>query len=101
MRSRELGGGAPRERTGLAWQRAALNYVALAAIVLGIAAHRDAAWLIAVSVAIMAVAGAVWRHGRDAYERADVTANPRVLALLSTVTALSALVAAVVVVVRL
>jgi uncharacterized membrane protein YidH (DUF202 family) len=105
MRSRELsgsgGGGAPRERTGLAWQRSAFSYVALSGLVLGIAARHDVPGLLAVSVALIAVAAAVWRHGRDAYEEADVTAHPRALAIMSAVTALSALVAAVVVLVRL
>jgi uncharacterized membrane protein YidH (DUF202 family) len=103
MPSRDLGGerAAQRERTGLAWQRSAASFLALAGVVLGIAAHRDAPGLLALSVALIAVAGAVWRQGRGAYRRADVTAQPRVLALLSAVTALSALLAAVVVLVRL
>jgi hypothetical protein len=93
--------GAPRERTDLAWQRAAFGYVALGAVVLGIAAHRDAPWLLAVSAALIAVAGAVWRRGRIAYRSAEVAAQPRVLAMLSVATALTALVAAGVVLVRL
>jgi len=101
MRSRELGGGAARERTGLAWQRSAFSFVALSGLVLGIAARRDAPGLLAASVGLIAVAGAVWRHGRGAYERADVRASPRVLAIMSAVTALSALVAGIVVLVRL
>jgi uncharacterized membrane protein YidH (DUF202 family) len=102
MRSRELGGGgAARERTGLAWQRSAVGYVAFAGLVLGVAAHREAPGLLAVSVALMAVAGAVWRHGRGAYESVDVKPHPRVLAIMSAVTAVSALAAAGVVLVRL
>jgi uncharacterized membrane protein YidH (DUF202 family) len=93
--------GAPRERTDLAWQRAAFSYVALGGLMLGVAAHHDAAWLIAVSAVLIAVAGAVWRQGRTAYRRTDVSAQPRVLALLSTVTAVTALIAAAVVLVRL
>lgn len=101
MPSREFGGGAARERTGLAWQRSAFGYVALSGLVLGIAARHDAPGLLAVSAGLIAVAGAVWRHGRGAYERAEVDPHPRVLAIMSAVTALSALVAAVVVLVRL
>jgi uncharacterized membrane protein YidH (DUF202 family) len=93
--------GAPRERTDLAWQRAAFSYVGLGGLVLGVAAHHDAAWLIAVSAALIAVAGAVWRQGRTAYRGAEVRAQPRILALVSAVTAVTALVAAAVVVVRL
>jgi uncharacterized membrane protein YidH (DUF202 family) len=101
MRSRELGGGAPRERTDLAWQRSAFSFIALSGVVLGIAARRDAPALLAVSVALMAVAGAVWRHGRGAYQATEVQAHPRVLAIMSAVTALASLVAAIVVLVRL
>ena len=32
MRSRELGGGAARERTGLAWQRSAFSFVELSGL---------------------------------------------------------------------
>jgi uncharacterized membrane protein YidH (DUF202 family) len=102
MRSPELGGGgAARERTGLAWQRSAFSYLALGGLVLGIAAHRDAPGLLAVSVGLIAIAGAVWRHGRGAYESADVRVHPRVLATMSAVTAVAGLVAAVVVLLRL
>jgi uncharacterized membrane protein YidH (DUF202 family) len=103
MRSRELGGehAAQRERTDLAWQRSAFSFAALGGLVLGIAAHRDAPFLLAVSVALIAVAGAVWRHGRGAYESADVRVHPRVLATMSAVTAAAGVVAAVVVLLRL
>jgi hypothetical protein len=43
----------------------------------------------------------VWRHGRSAYERADVRVHPRVLATMSAVTGVAGLVAAVVVLLRL
>jgi hypothetical protein len=69
--------------------------------VLGIAAHRDAPGLLALSVGLIAVAGAVWRHGRSAYESADVRVHPRVLATMTAVTAVAGLVAAVVVLLRL
>jgi lysylphosphatidylglycerol synthetase-like protein (DUF2156 family) len=98
MRSPEQG--AARERTDLAWQRAAFAYTALGGVVLGVAAHRDAAWLLAVSAGLIAVAGGMWRQGRALYRRAGVTAQPRVLALLTAVTALTAVVAAVVVLVE-
>jgi uncharacterized membrane protein YidH (DUF202 family) len=103
MPSRDLGGerAAQRERTDLAWQRSAFSFLALAGVVLGIAAHHDAPALLVAGLALIAVAGAIWRQGRTAYQRADVSAQPRVLALLSTVTAVAALVAAAVVLVRL
>ena len=93
--------GLARERTGLAWQRSALGFVTLAGVVLSVAAHREAPGLIVLSAALAAVAGAVWREGRRAYEHTEVQAHARALALLATATALAALAAALVVIVRL
>jgi putative membrane protein len=93
--------GAARERTGLAWQRSALGFVALAGVVLSVAAHREAPGLLVVSAALVAVAVAVWRHGLRAYAHADVWAQQRALAFLALATTLAALMAAVVVAVRL
>jgi hypothetical protein len=103
MPSRDLGGepAAQRERTDLAWQRSAFSFLALGGVLLGIAAHHDAPALLAVSLVLMAVAGAVWRLGRVAYQRDQVSARPRVVAALSSVTAAAALVAAAIVLVRL
>jgi len=103
MPSRDLGGerAAQRERTDLAWQRSAFSVLALAGVVLGIAARRDAPALLAASLALIGVAGAVWRRGRAAYLRLEVAAQPRALAVLSTATAAAALLAAVVVLVPL
>jgi uncharacterized membrane protein YidH (DUF202 family) len=93
--------GLARERTGLAWQRSALGFVALAGIVLSVAAHREAPGLIVVSAALAAVAVAVWRHGRQAYGQAGVQPQPRALGLIAVATALAALAAAIVVLVHL
>jgi uncharacterized membrane protein YidH (DUF202 family) len=101
MRSHEQRGGAQRERTGLAWQRSAFSFLALAAVVLSVAAHRDAPVLLAVSALLAAAAVAVWLYSSRAYAQARVTAQPQALAALTVVTALAAGVAAVVVVVRL
>jgi uncharacterized membrane protein YidH (DUF202 family) len=93
--------GLARERTGLAWERSAGSFAALAAVVLGVAAHHDAPGLIALSAALVTVAAAVWRHGRRSYERSDVTSQSRALVLLSMAAALTAVAAAIVVIVRL
>jgi uncharacterized membrane protein YidH (DUF202 family) len=93
--------GLARERTGLAWQRTALGFVGLGGVVLGVAAHREAPTLLVPSVALLAVAAAVWRHGQRAYARPEVQAQPRAIALLAVATAAAALVAAIVVLVRL
>jgi uncharacterized membrane protein YidH (DUF202 family) len=93
--------GLARERTGLAWQRSALGFAALAGIVLSVAAHREAPALIVVSAALAGIAVAVWRQGRHAYADPDVGAQPRALGLIALATAAAALTAAVLVVVRL
>jgi uncharacterized membrane protein YidH (DUF202 family) len=92
--------GVARERTGLAWERSAFGFVALATIVMSVAAHREAPGLLALSAALLATAVAVWRHGRRAYADAEVQAQPRALGLLAVATALSALAAAIVVLVH-
>jgi uncharacterized membrane protein YidH (DUF202 family) len=103
MPSRDLGGepAAQRERTDLAWQRSAFSFLALAAVVLGIAARHDEPALLAASFALIGVAGAVWRQGRTAYLRPEVAAQPRVLVAVTAATVAAAVVAAVVVLVRL
>jgi uncharacterized membrane protein YidH (DUF202 family) len=93
--------GAPRERTWLAWQRSAFGFVARAGVVLSVAAHREAPGLLVLSAALVAVAVAVWRQGLSVYTRTDVQAQHRPLAFVALATALAALVAAIVVAVRL
>ena len=93
--------GLARERTGLAWERSAFGFVALATIVLSVAAHREAPGLLALSAALVVVAAVVGRQGRRAYAEAEIHAQPRALAVLALATALAGLAAAVVVLVRL
>jgi uncharacterized membrane protein YidH (DUF202 family) len=93
--------GVPRERTGLAWQRSAFGFVTLGGVVLSVAAHREAPGLLAVSAALAIVAAAVWRQGRRAYERPEVQPQQQALAFVALATALAALAAVVLVVVRL
>jgi uncharacterized membrane protein YidH (DUF202 family) len=87
------------ERTALAWERSALAYASLAAVVLGIAAHRGLPGLLVVTVVLLVVALLVWRQGRRAYDREAVVAQPRALRLIALTTALVAVAAAVVVIV--
>jgi uncharacterized membrane protein YidH (DUF202 family) len=93
--------GLARERTALAWERSALGFAALAGIVLGIAARRDAPGLLVLAVALLALAAAVWRHGRRAYERTAVVAQSRAIALVTLATVLAAVAAVAAVLVRL
>jgi uncharacterized membrane protein YidH (DUF202 family) len=92
--------GLARERSGLAWERSGLAFATLAGIMLGVAARHDAPALLALSAALLGVAGAVWRHGRVAYERPVVGPQPGALALIAAATVLAALAAAVTVIVR-
>jgi uncharacterized membrane protein YidH (DUF202 family) len=98
MRFPEPERGLARERTGLAWERTAGAFAALAGVVLGVAAHRNAPGLLALSVALVAVAAGVWRHGRRSYKHPDVAPQARVLALMSLVVALAGVAAAIAVV---
>ena len=93
--------GVARERTGLAWERQALAFWTLAAVTLGIAAHRDAPGLLIASAALVGVGVAVWFTGRRAYTRDVVQPQSGALALIALATASAALVAAIVVIVRL
>ena len=90
--------GVARERTGLAWERTALAYGTMAAIILGVSAHRHAPVLLFVSAALAIVALAIWRHSRHAYDQPAVAPQLRELALLSVVTALTAVAAVIAVV---
>src|SRR3954469_22357787 len=56
--------GLAAERPALAWQRMALGFTSMAAVMLAAAAHRGDPWLLAPSVALFAVAAAVWRYAR-------------------------------------
>jgi Domain of unknown function (DUF202) len=76
--------GAARERTRLAWERLALTFCALAALVLGVAAHHDAPGLIVLGVALLGVAVGVWRTGRRGYAGAEVRPQPGALAAALT-----------------
>jgi uncharacterized membrane protein YidH (DUF202 family) len=92
--------GLARERTGLAWERSALAFGALGAVVLGVAAHQDLPILLALSAALAGVGAVIWRHGRQTYDRPFAGPQTRALALMSLVAALTAVAAAVVMLVR-
>jgi uncharacterized membrane protein YidH (DUF202 family) len=86
--------GLAAERTALAWQRMALGFTSMAAVMLAAAAHRGDPWLLAPSVALFAVAAAVWRYARRRTgDRALRTAR-RPVALLAYATAAAAVAAA-------
>ena len=98
MPSPDVERGLARERTGLAWERTALGFGALSAVMLGVAAHHARPGLIALSVALVAVAFAVWRHGHGSYQDAAVAPQSRALSLVALAIALTAVAAAVIVI---
>jgi hypothetical protein len=56
--------GLAAERTALAWQRMATGFITLAALTLGAAARSGVPWLAVPAPALLAVAVAVYLHGR-------------------------------------
>jgi uncharacterized membrane protein YidH (DUF202 family) len=85
--------GLARERTALAWQRAALSYASLAALTLAAAAHRQRPWLLA-PAAILGVAGAaVWLYARRRIGDPGPTTERAPMALLAAAVVLAAVVA--------
>jgi uncharacterized membrane protein YidH (DUF202 family) len=99
MPSPELDRGLARERTGLAWERTALGFAALSAVVLGVAAHHGRPGLIAVSLALVGVGLALWRHGRRSYQDTAVAPQARALALVSLAIAVTGVAALIIVIV--
>jgi hypothetical protein len=75
---------ATRARTVLARQRLAFSYAGLGALFVGIAAHRERPWVLAVSVALLALASVVWHAPRRPVAVAACTAIAA-LAAIATV----------------
>src|SRR5690349_19316259 len=87
--------GLARERTALAWQRAALSYASLAGVTLAAAAHRQRPWLLA-PAAVLAVAGAaIWLYARRRIGDPAQGAGRGPIALLAAAVVVAALGAAV------
>jgi hypothetical protein len=78
---------ASRARTVLARQRLAFSYAGLGAVFLGVAAHRERPWVLAGSVALLALAAAVWRAPHRPVTLAAATAVAALLCALATVLA--------------
>jgi uncharacterized membrane protein YidH (DUF202 family) len=88
------------ERTALAWQRMALGFVSLAAVMLAAAAHRHAAWLLAPAGAGFGAAAAVWAYARRRARDSCARTDRRALALLAVAVLGAAVAAAVAAVAR-
>jgi hypothetical protein len=72
----------------------ALSFTSIAAVTLAAAAHRDVPWLVAPSVALFAVAAAVWRYARRRIADRGLATARRPAALLALATAAAAVAAA-------
>jgi uncharacterized membrane protein YidH (DUF202 family) len=82
------------ERTALAWQRMAMSFTSLAAVVLAAAAHRDALWMLGPAAGLFAVGGAVWRYARRRTRDPSARVAREALALLAAAVIAAAVVAA-------
>jgi uncharacterized membrane protein YidH (DUF202 family) len=56
--------GLAAERTAMTWQRMALAFTSLGAVVLGVGAHRNTPWLVLPAAALFLVAAVIWRYWR-------------------------------------
>jgi uncharacterized membrane protein YidH (DUF202 family) len=92
--------GLARERTSMAWQRMALGFTSLGALVLGLAAHRNTPWMVLPAAALFAVGTAIGAYWRRRAARGAVGVQPAALRWLTAATVITAAVAAVLTVVR-
>jgi uncharacterized membrane protein YidH (DUF202 family) len=88
------------ERTALAWQRTTLGFTSLAALILGAAAHRQAAWMLGPAAGLFVVAGLAWRYARRRSAAPGAGTDRRALRWLAAATGAAALVAAALALVR-
>ena len=92
--------GLASERTALSWQRMALSFTSMAAVLMAAAAHRGSPWLLLPSVALFIVAGAVWRYARRRIADRGLRTARRPIAWLTVATAAAAVAAAALSLVR-
>jgi hypothetical protein len=87
--------GLARERTALAWQRMALSYTSLAAVMLASAAHRQRLWLLVPAALLFAVGAAVWLYARRRIGDPALFTARRPIALLAVAVGVAAVAAGV------
>jgi len=92
--------GLASERTALSWQRMALSFTSMAAILMAAAAHRGDPWLLLPSAVLFAVSGAVWRYARRRIGDRGLRTARRPIAWLAVATAATAVAAAALSLVR-
>ncbi|MEA2270549.1 MAG: hypothetical protein QOD55_955 [Solirubrobacteraceae bacterium] len=52
------------QRTALTWQRMALGFISIGALVIGLAARRQALWMLVPAGALLGAGAVLWRYGR-------------------------------------
>jgi uncharacterized membrane protein YidH (DUF202 family) len=93
--------GLAHERTALAWQRMALGFMSLGALILGLAARDQATWMLVPSGVLFVAAAVIWAYGRVRAASGDpADRHGRALAGLAAATAALALIAAAMVIGR-
>jgi uncharacterized membrane protein YidH (DUF202 family) len=90
------------QRTALAWQRMALGFISLGALILGLAARGEAPWMLAPAGALLVAGAGLWQYGRA---RSRAAGGPprdhaRAVRWLAAGTVATAVLAAVLAVVR-
>jgi hypothetical protein len=73
----------------------AMGFTSLAALMIGVAAHRNAPWMLLPAAALFAVAAAIWRYARRRARDPAARTARRPLALLAVAAAGAGVVAAV------
>jgi uncharacterized membrane protein YidH (DUF202 family) len=87
--------GLAAERTALSWQRMALSFTSLAAVILAAAAHRHRPWLLVPAAGVFLLGAGIWLYSR---RRIAAPATPTArgpLVLLAAAAIAAALVAGV------
>jgi hypothetical protein len=79
----------------MTWQRMALGFVTLGALVLGVGAHRNVPWFVLPAAALFLVAALIWRYWRRRAARPwDDVGRSGPLRWLATATVAAAVMAA-------
>src|SRR4051794_20588243 len=91
---RPRGPGLAAERTSMTWQRLALGFVSLGALMLGAAAHRNTPWMVLPAAGVFAIGAVITVRWRRRAARGEAAAGTAALRRLTAATVATALVAA-------
>src|SRR3954467_12959155 len=87
--------GPPAQRTALSWQRMALSFTSLAAVILAAAARRDAPWMLVPAAGLFLLRAGIWLYARRRIAAPASPTTRRPLVLLAGAVVAAAVVAAV------